>query len=597
MNFRKVLAHYRKQPNHYVQHLWENIHRSGIKSDCLRDILMFYLQHKIFPPVLQKSFDAVVMKLSEKGTTKKMRNVLVQIIDEVSYCLNPANIIDGFHLTASGVVNVDLLNCLLHNMSLPPVVNDSIFNRLISLLNESNINVATVDDRCKAFTFLITFCPERFNGQLSLLMAEWLQFSHSVSTTTQLFSRSDVTEIDGTPLVSLTTSLSLSSNMTVGHIMSILTFSQLRLWLSSFSVDNSVAIYKELMLAALAHCSVLIDQCLKKPNSQDDVPLITAVLCEVLDLLYLITEIDQELLDECISIVRQLETKKDTSLRIKIWRFYLSFDQSSADEYSHKMMKECISRCFTVGIDCFEFINLLVDDVDILQPLLVKYHPNLLKMFATHPQALLEEFIKVASYLVKSYDNDDIVEVFHRMIDLPVLSAVICIHQVPVLIKAGYNDPILTKIFNLQVSNGNIVFEHFIKTTSITQHTSQIIHLYPEFYSQIDKLNMQGLVLTCSQAAPLVLNSFLSSAIVTESTATALLPFMLSRLALIFQVPGYKEQLHSLIGDQLNHLFSIHPVLVSHESVIRFISNVKNMELCPAVYFHLIWALGEYTNK
>lgn len=92
---------------------------------------MFYLQHRIFPPVPQKSFDSIVMKLSEKNTTKKMRNVLVQIIDEISYCLNPANIVEGLRLSGSGMINIDLVNCLLHNLSLPPVIDDSIFNRVI----------------------------------------------------------------------------------------------------------------------------------------------------------------------------------------------------------------------------------------------------------------------------------------------------------------------------------------------------------------------------------------------------------------------------------------------------------------------------------
>lgn len=92
---------------------------------------MYYFQHKIFPPVLQKSFDKIVFKLCEKNTTKKMRNVLLQIVDEVSYCLDPSNIVDGVRMSGSGIINIDLLNCLLHNSSLPQIIDENVFQKII----------------------------------------------------------------------------------------------------------------------------------------------------------------------------------------------------------------------------------------------------------------------------------------------------------------------------------------------------------------------------------------------------------------------------------------------------------------------------------
>ncbi|XP_039284001.1 uncharacterized protein LOC111046239 [Nilaparvata lugens] len=591
MEFRKYLLHYRRLSSHHIQELWSNVHKNGIKADYLRDILMFYLQHRVYPPVVQKSFDSLVMKLMDQQATKKMKNVIIQIISEIVHCLAPNAVIDGIFMHGSSSMNMDLLNCLLVNPVLPKL-ESRIIERVISLLQESKLNVVSMEDRCRALVFLTTTCPLDLCEMLNQQIIEWLQYSQSKSTS-QIFFRSDLTELDGSPPASLTTVLSQSSNMTTDHVMSVIVFSQIRQWLSS----SRSCVREDLLVVVFSHCSVLVEQSMRKATVQEDILLQVAVRCEVLDILHTIVEIRPNLYKDALIIVKQLETLNDSYLQIRIWRFYLCFDKyGCADRVSEKNMQNLISKSISNGTKCYEIASLLVEKSDALRPLFIKYHSNFLKMFAMHPHALLEEYLQLIQFL--TCDKDFIVEIFHRILDLPVQSATICVSQTTALIQAGYSDPVLVKMHQtVQTAGFKECSDHFMMACSSGDHTSQLIHLYPDYFALMENLSSQGLVQTCSQAVPLLLDKFLLETLKSHDSAEKLLPDMLRRMALIFEVPGYKEQIHTIFWNHLRTIFDAYIELINHESVLQFISNVKNMELSPSVYMCLVTAVGNYTKK
>ncbi|RZF35557.1 hypothetical protein LSTR_LSTR014549 [Laodelphax striatellus] len=593
MEFKKYLLHYRRLSSHHIQELWSNVHKNGVKADYLRDMLMFYLQHRVYPPVVQKSFDSLVMKLMDQQATKKMKNVIIQIISEIVHCLAPNAVIDGIFMYGSSSMNIDLLNCLLVNPVLPKLEN-RIIERVISLLQESKLNVVSIEDRCRALVFLTTTCPPDLCEKLNQQIIEWLQYSQSKSTS-QIFFRSDLTELDGSPPASLTTVLSQSSNMTTDHVMSVLVFSQIRQWLLSCSSRSRVR--EDLLVVVFSHCSVLVEQSLRKTTVHEDILLQVAVRREVLDILHTIVEIRPSLYKDALIIVKQLETLNDSHLQIRIWKFYMCFDKyGCADRVSEKYMQDLISKSISNGTKCYEIASLLVEKSDVLRPLFIKYHSNLFKMFAMHPHALLEEYLELIEYL--TCDEDFIVEIFHRIVDLPVQSATICVSQTPALTQAGYSDPTLVKANETSQTAGfKECSDHFMLAGSSSDQTSQLIHLYPDYFALLQNLANQGLVQTCSQAVPLLLDNFLLTALRSHASAEKLLPVMLRRMALIFEVPGYKEQIQTLFWNHFKTMFDTYIDLINHESVLQFISNVKNMELSTSVYMCLVTAVGNYTKK
>ena len=95
-----------------MEDLWNKIQLKGVRSELLREMLMFYLQHKIFTPPVQKSFDALLMKYYDKGTSKKMGIMIFQIVEEI--CTNlESSIIETLTFSPNNRATVELLNCTL----------------------------------------------------------------------------------------------------------------------------------------------------------------------------------------------------------------------------------------------------------------------------------------------------------------------------------------------------------------------------------------------------------------------------------------------------------------------------------------------------
>jgi len=122
-----IFISYRSLPDHHVQELWNQIFQKGVKSEILRDILMFYLQRKAFLPPPQKSYDAL-LTFSAKGISKKMKIVIFQILEEMCPCLE-SSIVETLAFSANNSVTTDLMNCILVG-GFVPLLDESAMERL-----------------------------------------------------------------------------------------------------------------------------------------------------------------------------------------------------------------------------------------------------------------------------------------------------------------------------------------------------------------------------------------------------------------------------------------------------------------------------------
>lgn len=122
-----LLISYRSLPDHHVEELWNQIFQRGVKSEILRDVLMFYLQRKAFLPLPQKSYDAL-LAFSAKGISKKMKIVIFQILEEMCPCLE-SSIVETLSFSANNSVAIDLMNCILVG-GFVPLLDESAMERL-----------------------------------------------------------------------------------------------------------------------------------------------------------------------------------------------------------------------------------------------------------------------------------------------------------------------------------------------------------------------------------------------------------------------------------------------------------------------------------
>lgn len=88
---------------------------------------MFYFQHKMFSPPPHKSYD-VLVTFSAKGTSKKMKTVIFQILEEICPCLE-SSIVETLSFSANNSATVELLNCILVG-GFVPLLDESAMERL-----------------------------------------------------------------------------------------------------------------------------------------------------------------------------------------------------------------------------------------------------------------------------------------------------------------------------------------------------------------------------------------------------------------------------------------------------------------------------------
>lgn len=198
---------YRNLSGQHLQELWDQIlHKQGVKGDILRETLMFCFQHKMFPPPPLKVYDTLLAAFVAKGTSKKTKNILFHIIEELCASLQ-SSVIETVRFSTNSVSTIELSNSVLIG-GFAEDLDESTLEKLLSYVTSESLDS---EESGKLLTFLCrvaaghpTILPDGFAKNLGELMAGWLCNTRAVTgSSSQFFSRSDKsggTEVDGTQL-------------------------------------------------------------------------------------------------------------------------------------------------------------------------------------------------------------------------------------------------------------------------------------------------------------------------------------------------------------------------------------------------------------
>ncbi|PSN32082.1 hypothetical protein C0J52_19236 [Blattella germanica] len=446
----EIVKHYRNLPDQHVEDLWNKIYVKGVQGELLRDILMFYFQHKMFPWPMQKSFDSLVVTFSAKGTSKKMRIVIFQILEEICSSLE-SSIVETLSFSANSSATVELLNCVLVGGFIP-LLDKSAMEKLLNLLSGQ---VLTADESGKLLFFLCkvgsrnqSVLPQNFVSRLNQQILVWLQTSSITSSQLQTNTYS-VTEVDGSPAGENFSILSLASPFSKSQIMNVHVFSLMKIWLNE-AVGLEESELEPLIEAVRDYCTILVEQCFRTALLEYDAALQKAVLCEVLDILHLLVQYDSNQGPQVLQVVKRIQSNvfekfksdnRDVSVLVKVLNFFLNFGKVTGynpQHFCNNFFKDIVYRSYSLEMAAFDIVIFLLDNRNngsAMQQLLQlnqKFFPNLLKMIAFHPTYFLEEFIELVPTFVCQTTT---VEVFHSLLDLPVLTATLCLHQAPVVLQ------------------------------------------------------------------------------------------------------------------------------------------------------------------
>uniref|UniRef100_A0A1B6C6B6 Uncharacterized protein n=1 Tax=Clastoptera arizonana TaxID=38151 RepID=A0A1B6C6B6_9HEMI len=126
----KLLSYYRNLPSQHINTLWDCVYKDGVKAEKIREILLFYIHHHTCLPPLQKVFDTLLITLTGKLPSKKMKLLLFQCVEEICAWLDPECIVNTVRLLSNKTTAVEFLSCFSINSNIPSLI-ESDYLRLL----------------------------------------------------------------------------------------------------------------------------------------------------------------------------------------------------------------------------------------------------------------------------------------------------------------------------------------------------------------------------------------------------------------------------------------------------------------------------------
>ncbi|XP_063221229.1 AP-5 complex subunit zeta-1-like [Bacillus rossius redtenbacheri] len=593
-----VIKRYRNVPERVISDTWQHVLRSGVKGEYLRDLLMSHLHGPRFPPADPGACAALLAALSAKGRTKKMKNVIAQIFEELGPYLE-TSLVDAAGLSEDSVALVHMLDALLVG-GLVPLLEPSAIDKLIMVLEDKQRGA---EERGKVLAFLgraasryLSIVLPRHAESVTRLLAGWLQ--------------APAAGLGGRSGEHLFTVLSPVNSPTAAHLMSVHAFSSVREWLAQLTLPGQrVPSEVSLLLDAIcAYCDTAVEQCLGQAP-EDDASLQKAVLCEILDVMHHVATLDPSRVSGGLALAQKVHTVvgsrfrsdyQDVSVLTLSLQFLLRFGRTSEhglQQACERFLGDTVYRSYSSGLAAWDVARLLCQEAPRLSRagLLQRFHPNLLKLVACHPATLVEEFLQLVPSLLSA---ENTVQVWSSLVDLPLLSATLLLHQAPVALQleparaasAAWGE----LLESVRSSEHQPAYSYMLRRESSLGDAPSV----RAYLKLMEGVSSHALVAASSQVAPLLLGVFLDA--VQEradlGATSQLLAAILDRLALLYRAPGYHAAVNKLVSRHVLELVRLCPdvVFVAQTEIVAFLSVLGNAASSCDLYTHLMWLAGEY---
>nr|CAD7409405.1 unnamed protein product [Timema cristinae] len=650
----------RNFPSHRVQEVWTQMVQKGVKGEYLRDILMFYLQHNLFPPLDQQSYNALLLTFSAKGVNKKMKNIL----EEISLYLQNS-IAETVRFSSNTFATAELLS-VIQVGGLLPLLDVSTVDKLVRLLEDNDLwhgeKGKVLFFLCQAAGLFPDLISMDHVVRLNRLLSSWLWTPLTpMSTGSQLFGRfeSAATEVDGSPAADIFTVLTIematfpflrakrvsplrrlpstchlneeSVNIfNNSQMMNVHTFSVIKEWLNNVPESSSDQTVEHALLldAVKEYCNIVVEQCFRKAQ-KEDVGLQKAVMCEVLNIIHRVVQLDRSRASKTLILVKRIYThisdrfksdNRDISILVRVFRFLLEFGDSTGYTPQHLyelFLGDTLYRCYSSGLAAWDIAVFLCEQHNKLELLLSRFFPNILKLVACHPAALVEEFLHLLPAMISSANA---MELFSSLLDLPLLSATLLLHQAPAVVQLDVASPLWSRLLE-SVSNPahQLHYTYLLRKESGKMdtpgrhniqpsgskggtHISPVINCrFSSYLEVLADLRVHPLVMTCSEVTPLLIDVFLS-AVEHQGNPHSLaevLITMLRKVNKLYNVDGYPAAVYKILSKHLRQIVQLCPegLLTNENEVSTYLSILDNCDTALDFYTHLVWAVGELASS
>lgn len=507
--------------------------------------------------------------------------------------------------------------------------------------------IKDLDSQRKAISFLVTVSclhdaiSQEHAGDTSEQLCSWLMnaslFQAPNPYSINPFRKdqdSQVTEIDGTPCRYFFTVLNVGQYYTDDQYLNIYSFSLLYKWLYHCSQCSGDGIQTEeegtpkkskvgsgrdsvmrkvlrsLVTRSVDCCLRLMDQCERKAKVASDAELQLACLTEVVTILDLVCKLDTGQIPKVHQEVRRLHTRltPDPSYSVTILHILQFFlNHSSAvvhdphEPYNHYFGTVLSQQYKDPGI-AFDTVVFMCQNLPSLcysTNVFSRFFPNILKILAWHPRTFIKEFVDLLPAMMSPTTS---LEIFHTLLDLPCLTAALEVSE-----KSKKLDPSVTsQSTTVEPASSAEAFHtprykplfSFICRSEGGQ--GDTINKLSSLHRVLEDVKNSARVVCCSQVVPLLLRVWFNVVLEEgeKSFVEQVLPVMLERSGLLYDIADCKADIVMIMGEQLLHIVDKYPsIMVSQASeIIEFIQITNNMWDRQDFYGNLVYCIGEYCS-
>ncbi|KAJ8037015.1 AP-5 complex subunit zeta-1 [Holothuria leucospilota] len=451
-----------------------------------------------------------------------------------------------------------------------------------------------------------------------------------------------VVEIDGGDCDEFFTILSLSSYYSPDQLMNIHTFSALRTWLQVTFMNDFKAMEQEakslaekaertesleqssktvkkfskrakqaLLDKACEYCLRVIDQSSRRPTKSQDSDLIHACATEAILILDLLCILDPTLIKKLFPAIKTFHSQMMEGVLnypravLAALQFFINYSQNvvfNPQAAMEAFFDNIISSQFMEPFFAFDVISFLSNNLEKLcykTLILEQFFPNLLKILAWNPRTYLADFLEILPAMTS---QTTAIEMFHTLLDLPCTTAALELHKRADLMIANANlvdlKPDWAKSVELMKKPENKPWFNFVLRVKGGQ--GDTINKLEVLHSLLASLTSHPRVLYTAEAVLVLLRIYFDTVIESADydLMIHLVPIIIERTSLIYNIPGYAQEVHKILAEELLAIFKEHPALIVdlQRELLECFSTPKNMEQREHVFIQLVWMVGEYTS-
>ncbi|KAK7507173.1 hypothetical protein BaRGS_00001108 [Batillaria attramentaria] len=501
-----------------------------------------------------------------------------------------------------------------------------------------------LDSQRKALSFLVAVSSlhgvayQEFAGETSEQLCSWLMsaslFQAPNPYAINPFRKdqdSQVTETDGTPCRNFFTVLNIGQYYTDDQYLNIYSFSLLYKWLyhcSRHSEDgdqqegkespkgktkDSVVkrILQSLVSRSADYCFRVMDQCERKAKVASDAELQLACLTEVVTILDLVCKLDAGQVPRVHQEMRRLYNRLASdpgysATVLRILQFFLNHSSAVVHDpqeaYNHFFGSVLSQQYKDPGL-AFDTVVFMCQNLSTLclnTNILSHFFPNILKILAWHPRTFVKEFVDLLPAMMSPTTS---LEIFHTLLDLPCLTAALEVSE-----KSKKPDTGATNGQNTNVEPASSaeafhtprykpLFSFICRSEGGQGDT---INKLSNLHKVLEDVKTSARVTCCSQVVPVLLRVWFNVVLAEgdQKFVEHVLPVLLERSGLLYDIPDCKADVIMIMGEQLLQVVDKYPsIMVSqaHE-IIEFIQITNNVRDRQDFYGNLVYCIGEYCS-